>query len=193
MIKKILGAAMVFLFFACQKESVKTLATQGLQPDSLPAVAALPLKTDTLPDMAYFKLKMMKDSFNYDETAIMFDHLATLNYDQGLDSPYFKGWGAESFFSLSDDGMLLAINRLPYKNGLVIPLGVESQADGLYVMKMNGKRGLPADLQIWLKDAFMKDSTNLSSASYSFQVNKIDTASYGKSRFKLCLRCAQQQ
>lgn len=188
MIRKLSGIALVFLFFACQKESVKITATQTPTSDSLSTGVARPLKADTVPDMAFCKLEMMKDSFNYDQTVIIFDHLATVNYNQGLDAPYFKGWGAESFFSLSNDGMPLAINRVPYKNGLVIRLGVGSKADGLYVMKMIDKKGLPADLQNWLKDSFMKDSINLLSAPYRFQVNKIDTSSYGQSRFILCLR-----
>jgi hypothetical protein len=185
--RKLFGITMIFLFSACQKDPLNTAT--ALASGTPPTGSALVIKTDTLPDLAFFKLKMVKDSSNYDETVIVFNHLATANYDPQIDAEYFSGFGAESFFSISGDGVALAINRLPYKNGLTIRLGVQSKKDGLYQLKISDQKALPQDLQIWLKDARMKDSINLCSAPYSFQVNKIDTTSYGKNRFTLCLRC----
>jgi hypothetical protein len=191
--RKLLGIAMIFLFSACQKDPLNNTAKTILSPDSLPAGAAQSVKADTVPDLAFFKLRMVKDSSNYDETVIAFNHLATANYDQEMDARYLSGFGGESLFSISDDGAALAINRLPYKNGLTIRLGAGSKKDGLYQLKIANQKDLSKDLQIWLKDARMKDSINLCSAPYSFQVNEIDTASYGKNRFTLCLRCVGQQ
>jgi hypothetical protein len=189
--RKLLGITMIFLLSACQKDPVNTVTTT-LTSGNFPTGTALVIKPDTIPDRAYFKLKMVKDSNDYDESVIMFDHRATVNYDQGLDAEYFSGWGAASLFSISNDGVPLAINRLFYKNGLTIRLGVKSKADGLYQLEISDQKDLPKDLRIWLKDARMKDSINLCSAPYRFQVNKIDTASYGKSRFTLCLRCVRR-
>jgi hypothetical protein len=187
---KLLGIAIVFLLSGCQKEALQFAVPPAPAFNTTGVSTRSQEKADTLADGAYFKLAMVKDSTNYDETVILFNHLATLNYDQSLDAAYFYGFGAESFFSLSDDGKMLAIHRVPYGNGLVIRLGAESKRDGLYVLKITDQKDLNPDLQIWLKDAFMKDSINLSSAPYRFQVNKIDTFSYGKNRFSLCLRRA---
>ncbi len=166
--RKLLGIAMLFLFSACQKDPVINTATTTQSPGGPPAGAALVVKADTVPDLAFFKLKMVKDSSNYDESVIVFNHLATANYDPEIDAEYFSGFGAESFFSISGDGVALAINRLPYKNGLTIRLDAESKKDGLYQLKISDQSGLPQDLQIWLKDARMKDSINLSQCALQF-------------------------
>ncbi len=185
--RKLFVIPLIFLFCACQKDPVNP-ATNSSASGNPPTEAALVIKADTLPDLAFFKLQMLKDSCNYDETVILFDHRATAKYDPYLDAHYLPGWGAESLFSISDDGVPLAIYRLPYQNGLTIKLDAESKADGLYQLKISDQKNLSQNLQIWLKDARMKDSINLCSAIYRFQINKIDTTSYGKNRFTICLR-----
>src|ERR1700740_1621464 len=94
--------AIIFLFAACKKEEkIEPKTSLGAQSAaskpksiSLPPVATAP--HDTIPDKALLKIKLAKDSFNYDETMFIFNHTAGLNYDPNEDSPYFSGYGQES-------------------------------------------------------------------------------------------------
>jgi hypothetical protein len=98
----------LFFLEACKK-------TEKILPDNIPVspVSIVAASQDTIPDKACFKIKLIKDSMNYDETPMVFDHTVSTVYNSSWDAIYFTGFGKESLSSLSSDGRALAINRLP--------------------------------------------------------------------------------
>ena len=178
----------LFSLAACQKEAKVIL------PD-VPAgsVAIVAASQDTIPDKACFKIKLIKDSMNYDETAIVFDHTASTIYNSTWDAIYFTGFGKESLSSLSSDGRELAINRLPYSPGMSIYLDMHAKANGNLFLETSYENNIPANIHIWLTDTFLKDSVEIGVANYNFSVSKADTNSMGGKRFKLTLKNISRQ
>ncbi|MBS1531186.1 MAG: T9SS type A sorting domain-containing protein [Bacteroidetes bacterium] len=105
------------------------------------------------------------------------------------DARYRTGTGKVSLASLSSDNIPLSINQLPLgKMGDTISLKVGATASGSYTLKMETLTGIPQLYDIWLKDAFTKDSVNLrNNDTYSFTITAADTTTYGANRFKLVL------
>jgi hypothetical protein len=179
----LLVSLLLFSLQACQKEAKEI--PQNIPAGSATIVAA---SQDTIPDKASFKIKLIKDSMNYDETAIVFDHTASLDYNPMEDAIYFTGFGRESLSSLSGDGRALAINRLPYSPGMSLYLDMHAKADGIFFLETSYENNIPADIHIWLTDTFLKDSVDIGFANYNFSVSKADTNSMGGKRFKLTLK-----
>jgi trimeric autotransporter adhesin len=181
--KLILLSSVLFSLAACQKE--ETIAPKAKPTTS--TTAATP-KNDSIPDDAALKVKLFKDSSTYDETALVFDHLSTLNYSDNNDAPYFSGFGQVSLTSISHDGRDMAIYRLPYSTGMSIELNVNTKAEGTYHLQISYEKNIPANIQVWVMDTYLKDSTNVCTKNYNFNVTKADTNSFGSKRFKLVLR-----
>jgi hypothetical protein len=186
--KLILLSIIIFLLAACQKEA-------KILPKVTPVVttAVVTAKPDTIPDKAAFKLKLCKDSVNTDETLFAFNHLGSLNYSTTNDAPYFTGFGQVNLASISADGVDLTINNLPYTSGMLVGLDVHTKTDGAYFLKLSYEKNIPANIQIWIKDTYLKDSINVCSANYHFNVAEADANSFGKNRFKVILKDSGQQ
>ena len=136
----------------------------------------------------YLRLQMALDSVNSDETIVQFNTGAKSAYVFNEDAPYRVGTGKVSLSSISGDNKALAINRLPLSDGLTIPLKIGATAAGNYTMNLKDITGVPALYDIWLKDAFTKDSVNMrAAASYSFSITA-DTSSTGSKRFTLMVK-----
>jgi len=102
-----------------------------------------------------------------------------------------QGQGEVSFCSISSDNVPLAINRLPYPKQppLVIGLRVNASADGVYKLNMTQVAAIPQIYQIWLMDAYKKDSLDMrQNETYAFDINLADTDTYGSKRFTLVIR-----
>ena len=176
----------LFALAACKKEAVVTPS-----PAPLKYANVANIQKDTLPDMAALKVKMVmvNDTTNYDETMFLFQKSASLAYDPDADAQYFAGFGQESLASISSDGIYLAINRLPYTRGMVIGLVANATSDNAFYLQVSYKNKIPANFQVWVKDAYTNDSTNVCTAGkYNFKVLKTDTNSFGSKRFKLVLK-----
>jgi trimeric autotransporter adhesin len=176
----------LFALASCKKEAA---VTPGPAPLKYANVASI--KEDTLPDMAALKLKMVmvNDTNNYDETMFLFQKSASLTYNPDADAQYFAGFGRESLASISSDGIYLAINRLPYTRGMAIGLEANATSDNAFYFQVSYKNKIPANFQVWLKDTYTNDSTNVCTAGkYNFKVLKADTNSFGSKRFKLVLK-----
>jgi hypothetical protein len=98
------------------------------------------------------------------------------------------GFGDLSLASMSNDGKKLSINGLPYTQGMSIGLDVEAKDDGAYSLQVSYENKMPANIQIWVKDTYLKDSVNVCKANYNFTVSKADTNSFGSKRFKLIIK-----
>ncbi|HVS90419.1 MAG TPA: T9SS type A sorting domain-containing protein [Mucilaginibacter sp.] len=142
--------------------------------------------TTTVPQ--YLRLQLALDTMNTDGIIINFNSGASTVYKPQEDAIYRVGTGKVSLASLSSDNKALAINTEPLSNGLVIPLKVATTAGGTYTLNMKSISGIPQIYDVWLKDAFTKDSVNMrTTASYSFTINTSDTTTFGSNRFSLVM------
>ena len=183
----ILLSLVLFVLVACKQEEKIAPNTTSLQ-----SIAVIVVKPDTIPDKAGLNIKLFKDSVTSDETAIVFDHASSLDYVFNEDALYFPGFGKVGLASVANDGNDLAINRLPFISGMSIGLDVHAKTDGTYFLKISYDSKIPADVQIWVKDNYLKDSIDVRSRNYSFNVVKADTNSFGRNRFKLILKNSGQ-
>ena len=183
--RSILFSLAIFSLIACKKET-KILPKLAL------ANPVATVNSDTIGDKAALKLKLMKDNVNTDETMLLFNHSSRLGYFNNEDAPYLAGFGQVSLASISSDGVDLAVNALPYKPGTSIGLDVCTKTDGTYFLKLSYQSKIPANICMWIKDNYMKDSVDLRKSDYTFNVIKGDTNSFGHRRFVLILRDSTQ-
>jgi hypothetical protein len=179
-------------FTACQK-------TGNLIPQTGPSKSkgndvntgntdTVAVKTDSIPNNSAFRLEFYKDNSNYDETLFMFKKSATVNYLANEDAAYMTGFGELSLSSISNDGKNLSINTLPYTQGMSVGLDVEAKNDGDYSLQVSYENKMPDNIQVWLKDTYLKDSVNVRSANYKFSVSKADVNSFGNKRFVVTIK-----
>jgi hypothetical protein len=138
----------------------------------------------------YLNLKLLKDSVNADGIIINFKSGASNGFAVNEDAIYRTGNGLSSLSSMSADNIALAVNTMPLpKQNQVIPLKVNVSTDGIYQINMAAIKSIPAIYEIWLMDAYKKDSLDMrANATYNFNVYRADTNSFGAHRFTLLLR-----
>lgn len=193
--------ASVLLLVACKKETAVTPAANPVTPTKTTTTTQSTTTSttttttttstpaaDTLANLSAIKIGLMTDSTNYDETMFLFRKTANLAFDPNMDGEYLQGYGLESLASVAPDGTDMAIYSVPYTSNMSIKLDVHTKNDGQFLFKMTYARTLPANLQVWIKDSYAKDSLNVRSGNYKFNVIKADTASYGSHRFRMILK-----
>lgn len=175
------SSALAQLFF---NESAKT----NTQPTGAKLLMGKP--ADQTANSQYLRLQLAKDSVNTDDILLRFNSTATAAFNPLIDAPYKTGYGVVSLASLSSDSVALAISMRPLPvTSEKIPLQVNVNTDGIYSLNMENVTGIPQLYDIWLMDAYKKDSVDMrSNASYSFDVIKSDPGSFGSKRFTLVLR-----
>ena len=181
--KLILLTVVLCYLVSCQKLSQTDVK---VATPIITSVAAT--KPDTIPDKASFKIKLAKDSVNADETAFVFNHSSTTAYNFNIDAPYFGGLGQVSLASISSDSRDLAIYNLPYAQGMAIGLDVNVKASGPYILKLSYINNIPSDIGIYVKDAYLKDSTNMRTGNCNFSIDKANASSFGDKRFSVLLK-----
>jgi hypothetical protein len=135
------------------------------------------------------RLKLSADSINTDETIIAFNPNASSKYVFNEDAPHRAGQGIVGMSSMSGDNVKLAINATPLQTNMTIPLNVNATIRGLYNITLNQLNPLPSIYEVWLKDAYKKDSLDIKdNPVYNFDINISDTASFGSNRFSLVIR-----
>jgi hypothetical protein len=179
----ILLSLVLFILAACKKE--EKISPNTTAPKSTSVIVA---KADTIPDTATLKITLVKDTVNTDETMFVFKHTSSLAYVFDEDAPYFQGFGDVNLSSISSNGRDLAINGLPYIPGVPIRLNVQTKTSGAYSLEISLQKKIPSTIHIWLKDTRLKDSVDLRTHNYNFNVSKADTTSFGRNRFKLILK-----
>ncbi|HTI59826.1 putative Ig domain-containing protein [Mucilaginibacter sp.] len=133
-------------------------------------------------------IKLAMDTINTDETLLNFDSGTKTTFDIAEDARYQTGTGKVHLASMSADRVALAINQLPLSRTVNIPLKVSATSNGSYTITAKRITGVPALYDIFLKDAFTKDSINMrTTGSYSFDINTADTSTFGSDRFVLTM------
>jgi hypothetical protein len=163
------------------KTNAQATAALGNLFMGTPVTAAVP---------QYLHMTLMKDSLHFDGSIISFNSSASANFTKNEDAPYRTGNGAVALSSYSADNIKLAINSQPLPNQIQknIPLSVLVNADGQYSIKLDAIKAIPALYDIWLKDAFSKDSLDIkANPTYVFNATFADTTTYSN-RFSLVIR-----
>ena len=148
---------------------------------------------DTIPDGAAFKVQMVKDSIYQYEIAIHFFHGFHLNYSLsetiygGEDSTVPSLPPSLNLSAITSDGVLVNVDGVPYTPGMSIPLDANA-ADGAYFLRTSYQQNIPSYIHFWCKDNYLKDSIDLRTGNYHFNINNADTNSFGKNRFKIVVR-----
>jgi hypothetical protein len=171
------------------REGAKT-STQPLAA-SLNKLMGTPKAFATAPN-PLLRLKMSKDSINTDEIVIRLNSQSSTKFGDNKDAEDLDGSGAlVSLSAFSSDSIRVSIYSTSYP-GLqqqVIPLSVNATATGLYKLDRTQLDNLPALYEVWLKDAFMNDSLDMkANATYQFNIDKTNPATFGKNRFTLVIR-----
>lgn len=171
------------------RESAKT-STQAT-PAMLDELMGTPKEFAQQPE-PQFRLRLVKDTINTDEVVLQFNNQDSTNYAALKDALDLGGDGAlESLSVLSSDNVLLSIHGrpLPQQKQEAIPLLVDATATGTYQLKKIQLNNLPKLYEVWLMDAFQKDSLDLlANNTYSFNIDKTNAATYGSKRFSLVIR-----
>lgn len=138
----------------------------------------------------HLRIQLYKDPVNIDESVVIFNPAASTNYVTGEDATYLKGSGVVALSNTSADNKALAISQVPFpKQSLIIPLNVNVTASGTYGLNLTEIVNIPKLYDVWLKDAYQKDSVNVKlSPNYSFVANTADTTTFGTKRFNLTIR-----
>ena len=143
------------------------------------------------PNLRYMRLELRKDSDNVEESVVSFDNSASNKFVGGEDSEHMTGSGGVSFYSKSADNVSLAINHVPFPKTTrtVIKLNVNATTDGQYAINRTELKDIPDIYEIWLKDAYKRDSLDIKhNSGYVFNILKSDTNSFGANRFTLIIR-----
>ena len=170
-----------------------TSSSSSIQPQkpstpTTPTTPTTPAYVDTLANLSGFKVKLAMDSTNYDETMFLFRKTATPAFNGSEDAEYLQGYGQVSLASIASDGTDLAINSLPYTPNMSMKLDFNTKGDGAYLLKMSFERTIPSNMQVWIRDNYAKDSLNMRTGNYKFNVVRSDANSYGKGRFQIVLK-----
>jgi len=110
------------------------------------------------PNYPYIKLsaKLLNEDAALDETIIMFNDSASLNFDPEYD--IFKLYNTDpeipNLYSISNNNKLAlnCLNNTYLKNNFEIPLGLEVQKADIYVIKADAITNLPPELSVILVD-----------------------------------------
>lgn len=140
--------------------------------------------------LQYLRLQLAKDVINKDEIVVLFKAGASTKYDPKNDAIYFSGTGQVNISSYSSDLVPLSFNIQPLPaTSATIGLNVNTKTNGRYQLNMTELIGIPQLFDIWLMDAYTKDSLDMRhNATYSFIVSKIDSNTFGSKRFTLVIR-----
>ena len=182
------SAAAQLIFNESAKASAPFMQNTGL--NLLMADKATVTNLNNAPADQHLRLQLAEDAVNADDIYIRFNSAAKTQYVYNEDSPYKPGSGLVSLVSLSSDNVPLAINTLPLpKQSETINLAIGASADGTYKLNKLDMKGIPELYDVWLIDAYKKDSLDLRhNNTYTFDILKSDTNSYGAKRFNLVIR-----
>jgi hypothetical protein len=185
--KKLIVPVLIILsLLACQK-TAKVVPKSASIKDTV-----VKTNSDTIPELATIGMIMQQDSAVLTGTQFMFSktfHLtATDSYDGGSATPGGPATGPALLYALSSDGKDLVNDAVPYTPGMATYLDVTVKNGGNYILKAGDFFNIPSYIRVWLRDTYLKDSTNLSIGNYHFNIDNSNPATYGKKRFQVVFK-----
>jgi hypothetical protein len=180
---------------SCQKDAV-TPANQQTQGNSIATrFKALNQYAINTAVTGFLRVVLAKDAVNNDDILIVFDPNTSPAYVFNEDARYFQGFSLVSFSSMSSDGIPLTVDKRPFPaTSTAIGLNVNARASDIYTLNLTVVDSIPANYDIWLMDAYKRDSIEFRhNPTYSFSLNLADTSSFGSNRFSLVIRQNQNK
>ena len=142
----------------------------------------------------FLRLKLEKDSVNYDDILLTFKDGQQEGYRAEEDvNDLTSANAAVSFSALSKtEQKPLAVNALPIPEKVsFIPIAVDATASGQYKIKLVDYATRFKNEPVFLKDNYTKDSVDLHlKPEYAFFINKNLAATYGSNRFTVYFKKA---
>lgn len=141
--------------------------------------------------LQYFRVEIIKDSVNTDETMVRIKGNGALNFVNNLDAVYKQGNGSVSLASYTTDKVDIAIKsvRLPKLQAESLAMDVNAASTGIYKLTLRDIVAIPRLFDVWLMDNYKKDSLDLrQNITYQFYIDKTDSSSFGSKRFNLVIR-----
>ncbi|MDB5032561.1 putative Ig domain-containing protein [Mucilaginibacter sp.] len=174
-------------FVRALTSSAQLIFNESAKVTNQPAVLLLNAATPVADQ--HLRLQLTKDAINKDEAVIVFNNAATTAYSQRDDALYLKGSGLVSLSAMSSNKLALALYQTPLpKQSQTIPLNISVTATGTYQLNLTEAKNIPAIYDVWLMDAYKKDSLDIKhNPNYSFMVTA-DTSTTGSHRFSLVIR-----
>jgi len=122
----------------------------------------------------------------WDMLYLGFNDNATDGDDNAYDAVKPSGNSSMNFYAWSSDNKKMAIDGLPYKDGKIIPLGITSNYDQDFILKVENLN-VPQGGEVYLHDKLLGQFTKLSNGlEYHFSITT-DKATQGDDRFELRL------
>jgi hypothetical protein len=144
------------------------------------------VQTSKIPVLSF---RMIKDSINTDDAVLAFNNTTENTFTPNFDAEDLNGNGAlVSLSIISSDDVATAIKqiKLPQNNRQIISLLADATTTGTYQLKLHKIEGLAGMYDVWLKDVFTNDSLDIKhNNTYSFNIDKSNSATYGRNRFKI--------
>jgi hypothetical protein len=138
-------------------------------------------KTTAVNDHLLLHITSNQDTISWDQLEVYFDN-ATLNDSDANDAPKFVN-PELNLYTYSNDNKHLAIDMRPYKDGEIIPLGINSAPENSYALKAE-QFIMSAGTNVFLHDKYLNKVQQLSPGYvYNFDVTS-DPLSQG-GRFAL--------
>lgn len=156
------------------------------------AFSSAPINDTAPASNPILSFKLIKDSINTDNVVLAFNNHTDNKFSEADDAEDMNGNGALVSLSLiSSDNIIASIKqiKLPQKQQQIIKLLADAKSSGNYQVQMLQRSILPPAYDVWLMDNFTKDSLDIKhNSTYIFNINKSDTNTFGRNRFKIIVR-----
>jgi DNA-binding beta-propeller fold protein YncE len=139
----------------------------------------------------YIRLQMGTDSIHSDQTLVRFNSQSSLAYNPNTDALHIPGFGSVSLSSKSADLVDVSIKNMPLPKVQAehLYLNVGANATGIYQLTLKNIVSIPRLYDVWLMDTYKNDSLDMrQNKTYSFNIYKTDSASFGNKRFYLSIQ-----
>ena len=147
------------------------------------------LTTNKVNQAQVLHVNLMLDSANANETVIQFGYRHAGNkFSVTEDAPYLTGPSQTTYLtSYSSDNKPCLINQMSTLDSVkAITLYAAGPVSGTYTLNFDGAASLDTRYKLFLKDALLKDSLDLSSnARYAFNLDRSNAQTYGDKRFSI--------
>lgn len=176
-------------FVRATTTGARIIFNESAKVSSQPATLLLNAATNTISDR-HIRIQLFKDTINKDETVVLFNSAASTAYNDQEDALYLQGTGLVNLSNMTSDNLAVALNQQPFPSkSQSIALNVLATNDGTYKLNATEVSNIPNLFDIWLKDAYLKDSVNIkTNPTYSFNIAHSDTTTFGSKRFAIVVR-----
>ncbi|MFD0765579.1 LamG-like jellyroll fold domain-containing protein [Mucilaginibacter lutimaris] len=196
-VNNLISSGQGFFVIANAANQTLTFRESAKSTTSAPAATVTTLMSTSIPSTGdaidgFMRLKLIKDDVSTDAVAFVLNNKNDLKYIDTEDALDLGGNGAlVSLSAYSADNIALSIDRIPLPKLIQeeVQLSVDATTTGIYSLRIEDLKNLPAIYQVWLMDSYKKDSLDMRAHdTYNFNIDKAIKETFGKQRFKLVIR-----